>query len=255
MVNQALGSGQSEREILMQQARLLGVEFSNNIGDEKLKARIAEKKAELGIEDAPTSNPLGSNEEAGTEEDFDTGIGENDEADLPSPEQVFSTPVNPVQREDDFVAPTVGSRPGSAPVKPATGKKLSPRQRLYNDKMKLVRVRIQNLDPKKADLDGEYLTIANKLLGTVKRFVPYGSVTDDGWHLPEMFVRHLQKRRFLHISTTRDKTTKQLVVNKRWAKEFSIEILDPLTPGELAKLAAIQAAAGNIESNPDDTIL
>jgi hypothetical protein len=120
--------------------------------------------------------------------------------------------------------------------------------------MKLIRVRIQNLDPKKKDLQGEIFAVSNKFLGTVKRFVPYGDTTDEGWHLPYVIYKELVSRKFLQITTTKDRQTKQVKVLKRWVKEFAFEVLPPLTDRELKALAAAQAAAGSIEAISDQIL-
>lgn len=114
---------------------------------------------------------------------------------------------------------------------------------LIKEQMKLVRCRIQNLDPKKAELPGEIFTVANRILGTVRKYVPYGEVTDNGYHLPYIIYKQLEDRRFLNIRTSTKNG--QVRVESNWAKEFAIEVLPPLTQEELDRLAAAQAAAGN----------
>ena len=63
-------------------------------------------------------------------------------------------------------------------------KPLTLRQYLQAEQMKLVRCRITCMDPKKADLTGEIFTVANEYLGTVRKFVPFGEITDNGYHIP-----------------------------------------------------------------------
>jgi len=244
---------------------LLGVEFSNNIGLETLKERVTTKMAELDsgeglpaqkpLDEQP--NPLGEGVEEPPLGDFDEGIEEEpalegEQAGTKEPEGLrHSEPMKPIAPiVDDVVDLGVGNNKGGQAVE----KPLTLRQQLYNEQMRLVRVRIQNLDPKKKDLNGEVITVANRYLGTVKKFVPYGENTDDGWHLPYVIYKELAGRRFLQLTTVKDRTTKQVTVKKRWAKEFAIDILDPLTKNELTKLAATQAAAGSIE-NDDSSLL
>lgn len=256
----------SELELLKQRARLLGVEFSNNIGLETLRERVAAKMAALDGDDAPISqpneqpsdeqpNPLNQGENS--EDDFDADI----EEDASSVEQpaILSTapielkPVAPVI-QTDLPNPTKSASTGS-PISAGEGRPLSMRQQIFNENMKLIRVRIQNLDPKKKDLQGEIFTVSNRYLGTVKRYVPYGdSIDDNGWHLPYVIYKELASRKFLQITTTKDRQTKQIKVVKRWAKEFAFEVLPPLTEKELKALAAAQAAAGSIENNADQIL-
>ncbi|MNO13158.1 hypothetical protein D3C76_27860 [compost metagenome] len=139
--------------------------------------------------------------------------------------------------------PLIGqdAQKAEAPVKTK-----SLRQHLIDENMKLVRLRITNLDPKKKDLKGEIFTVANEFLGTVRKFVPYGEDTDEGFHVPYCIYKMLDKRKFLEIKTWRNKANGQQEISQRWVREFSLEVLDPLTEKELAQLAAAQAAAGSI---------
>lgn len=118
------------------------------------------------------------------------------------------------------------------------------RKLMYTTQMRQVRVRITNMDPKKKDLPGEIWTVANEYLGTVRKFVPYGEQTDDGFHIPYCLYRLLDSKRFLHIRDVKDRTTGIVRQDKVWAKEFSLDVLPTLTQGELDRLAAAQAAAG-----------
>ena len=118
------------------------------------------------------------------------------------------------------------------------------RKLVYAKQMRQVRVRITNMDPKKKDLPGEIWTVANEYLGTVRKFVPYGEQTDDGYHIPYCLFRLLDSKRFLHIRVVKDRTTGIVRQDKVWAKEFSLDVLPTLTQAELDRLAAAQAAAG-----------
>ena len=118
------------------------------------------------------------------------------------------------------------------------------RKLMHAKQMRLVRVRITNMDPKKKDLPGEIWTVANEYLGTVRKFVPYGEQTDDGFHIPYCLYRLLDSKRFLHIRDVKDRTTGIVRQDKVWAKEFSLDVLPTLTQGELDRLAAAQAATG-----------
>lgn len=118
------------------------------------------------------------------------------------------------------------------------------RKLMLAKQMRLVRVRITNMDPKKKDLPGEIWTVANEYLGTVRKFVPYGEQTDDGFHIPYCLYCLLDSKRFLHIRDVKDRTTGIVRQDKVWAKEFSLDVLPSLTQGELDRLAAAQAAAG-----------
>lgn len=121
------------------------------------------------------------------------------------------------------------------------------RSRLRQEAKKLVRLRITCLDPKKANLPGEILTVANEYIGTIRRYVPYGEKTDNGWHVEAALYEMLKGRKFLQIKQIKGQNGKPDTQSWEWVREFALEVLDPLTPAELAKLAATQAAAGGIE--------
>lgn len=120
------------------------------------------------------------------------------------------------------------------------------RARLNRDCLKLVRLRITNLDPKKKDLPGEIICVGNEIIGTVKKFVPFGEATDNGYHVPHIIYEELKSRQFLNIRTS--KKAGQIKVESGWAREFSLEVLPPLTQDELNRLAASQAAGNNISN-------
>ena len=147
--------------------------------------------------------------------------------------------VNPLTGDNEIAAIT------SAPVKlDAKQNALALRKMMQRDQMKLVRVRITNMDPKKKDLPGEIWTVSNEYLGNVRKMIPYGEQTDDGFHIPYCLFRLLQSKRFLHIRTVKDRVTGVERQEKQWVKEFSLDVLPDLTKEELARLAAAQAAAG-----------
>ena len=196
--NQAdIGMAEDELTLLKDRAKLMGIKFSNNIGIESLREKIAAKVA-------------------------------GDEA----PEEEPTNKVNPLA--------AVGTAQEAPPVKEPTL-----RETMIKEQMKLVRLRIQNLDPKKKDLPGEVLCVANEYLGTVKKYIPYGEASDDGYHVPYCIYTELESRRFQNVRTYTDKATGQIRIDSSWVREFSLEVLPPLTQIELNQLASAQAAAGN----------
>ena len=147
--------------------------------------------------------------------------------------------VNPLAGDSEIAAIT------SAPQKlDAKQNALALRKLMQREQMKLVRVRITNMDPKKKDLPGEIWTVSNEYLGNVRKMIPYGEQTDEGFHIPYCLFRLLQSKRFLQIRTVRDRVTGRERQESQWVKEFSLDVLPDLTKEELARLAAAQAAAG-----------
>jgi hypothetical protein len=143
------------------------------------------------------------------------------------------------------------SQPQTNPLDPkAEARKAvtSMRQRVYNENMKLIRLRIQNLDPKKKDLPGEIITVANRVLGTVSKFIPYNEVSDGGYHVPYVIYKMMVRRQFQNITITKNPRTGREQVKYTLAKEFALEVLPPLTPAELRGLATAQLAAGSVDN-------
>lgn len=202
----------NELDVLKQRARMMGVEFSNNIGVETLRERIRAKAEEQSNATAAPAPAL-----------FDPAL-------IPAATQQASFQAN------------TGGGPALG-IEPKPAKPLTLRQYLQREHMKLVRVRITNLDPKKKNLPGEVFTVANEFLGTVRKYIPYGEVSDDGYHVPYCIYRELESRRFLDIRTFKERANgNKIRVEQRWAKEFAIEVLPHLTPTELKQLAVAQMA-------------
>ena len=197
-----------ELTMLKQRATLMGVKFSNNIGLDALKKKI---------------------------EDHQSGEAS---AEAEAEAEVAAPAVNPLAQAGEDTA--------AAEAQVAKPKTL--RQMLMEEQMKLVRIRVQNLDPKKKDMPGEVFTVANEYIGTVRKYVPYGEATDGGYHVPFCIYQMLKDRKFLNIRTGKDRRG-QVKVEQGWAREFSIEVLEPLTTQELHTLAQAQIAAGSTESD------
>lgn len=128
---------------------------------------------------------------------------------------------------------------------PVDAKTPTIRQYMQTTQMKLVRLRIQNLNPAKKDLQGEIVSVANEYLGTITKFIPFGEATDEGYHVPYCLYQDMLNKQFLNIKVTKDKRTGVPKVETNWAREFALEVLPQLTVEELQTLAVAQMAAGN----------
>lgn len=148
--------------------------------------------------------------------------------------------------EKSELNPLAGDQLGAIPAA-----KKTLRQRIWDEQMALVRVRVTNMDPKKKELRGEIMTVANEYLGNIRKFVPFGEDTDEGYHIPKCLLTMMQERRFLQIREVRDRKSGVTRPETSWVREFSIEILDPLTKEELKQLATAQIAAGTVGNNSD----
>lgn len=148
---------------------------------------------------------------------------------------------------DEKVDQLDGPAPMRDPSLPKADTPQTLRQKILAENMRLIRVRITNLDPKKKDLPGEVITVANGYLGTVRKYIPFGEVTENGYHIPYVLYKMLKNRKFLNIRTRKDRNNgNNIIVEQNWVPEFALEVLDPLTKEELAKLAAAQSAAGGV---------
>lgn len=144
------------------------------------------------------------------------------------------------EQEEPEVNPLEDTK--KAPVKETEAQM---RQRIRLEQTRLIRVRIQNLDPKKKDLPGEIITVANEYMGTIRKFVPFGEATDNGYHIPYCIYEFLKNRKFLNIRVSQ----KGKKIEQAWVREFAIEELPPLTQEDLDKLAAAQTAAGSTNND------
>ena len=118
------------------------------------------------------------------------------------------------------------------------------RAKIISENMRMVRIKITNLNPDKKDLDGEILTISNKYLGTVRKYIPFGQRTENGWHVPYCLFVEMKNKVFLQKKTKTNKQTGQIDLDTHWAPEFALVELPPLTEEELQELAVSQMSAG-----------
>lgn len=262
----------TELEILKARADMMGIPYGNAIGVAGLRKKI---EAKMNDEEPEADETDEDGDEQSTEvndevEEVAETVEETEEP-AAEPEVTETVAEAPAEPTPTFVPPkpiaptaTVNKGISNAPPsvnlgKKTEGKKLSKseeaallRQQLHADYMRLVRVRITNLNPSKKDLNGEIYTFANEFLGTVRKFVPYGEATENGYHIPYCIYLQLEERRFLQISTKKNQRTNTPEVKTGWAREFALEILPQLTEEELAELAAQQAASGSIPKGLED---
>lgn len=213
--NQENESQKTELEILKNRARAMGITFSNNIKVESLRKKIAAKQEG----EADNTDDEGNEKPAVNE---------------------TTTEVNPL------AAAGTGSTEAVVDDEEKPMTKMQMRAKIRRDALKLVRIRLTCLDPKKRDLPGEYITVANRYIGTQTKFIPFGSeFYENGYHVPVCILKELESRRFLNITSRKGKQG-TLAPKTNYIREFGIEILEPLTEEELAKLAAQQAASNSL---------
>lgn len=136
--------------------------------------------------------------------------------------------------------------PSSTPSPTPLPSRASALEKAKKDALKLVRLRIQNVNPAKADLHGEIFTFANEVIGKVSKYVPYDEA-GESYHVPNCIYKMLKSKKFLNVKTYTDKVTGKLIIDKSWIDEFALEELPPLTPQELKDLALKQKAQNIVE--------
>lgn len=188
-----------ELTLLKQRADTMGLTYHPNIGVEKLKERIA---AKLAPPEEPAEQP-----------------GAKDEA--------------------ETIAAAMEAKAG---MKVAAGAYPTPQQQKMarRDKaLRLVRVRVTNMNPIKGNLKGELLSAGNSEIGMVKRFIPFN--TEQGWHVPQILLTLMQAKKFM--SHYEVKIGNKRIKKNKLVPEYSIEIMEPLTAKELEELKQRQLMA------------
>lgn len=137
--------------------------------------------------------------------------------------------------------------PASAPVKTKREIEQETRDRMKREAMPLVRCRIYNLNPSKRDLQGEIVTVGNRFLGTVRKMIPFGEATEQGYHIPMIIYNELKSRKFQQVRTKKNEKGFDEIVS-RMVPEYNIEVLPPLNEEELEELAVKQGAAERLGS-------
>lgn len=115
---------------------------------------------------------------------------------------------------------------------------------LKREASKLVRIRVTCMNPNKKEWEGEIFTVSNAAVGTFKKYVPFNA--DEGWHVPHIIYEQLKERKCQVFHTVKDSRGNKMRKGKL-INEFSIEVLPPLTPEEIAELARKQAMANSVD--------
>jgi len=116
--------------------------------------------------------------------------------------------------------------------------------RLRNEANRLVRVRVTCMNPNKKNWHGEIKSVSNDIIGTVKKFIPFG--LEEGYHIPAVLLDLLKSCQYQHFTHIKKPNGQKVAVSKL-LPEFAIEVLDPLTPAELDDLKKRQALNHSIE--------
>lgn len=114
--------------------------------------------------------------------------------------------------------------------------------------LRMYRVKIQNLDPNDAPLNGGIFTISNKYTGKVSKYIPYGTESENGYYVPKILLDHLAQMQF---PIRKEKKGNRFGVKQYQTvltRKFNIEYMRALDVKEIADLAAIQRASHAIDN-------
>lgn len=114
--------------------------------------------------------------------------------------------------------------------------------------LRMLRVRITNLDPQDAPLNGGIITVSNKYAGKVSKYIPYGEESANGYYVPKILLDHLEQVKFPLRKEKKGNRFGVKQYNTIMSKKFSIEYLPHLTKEEIAELAAQQRASHAIDN-------
>ena len=151
-------------------------------------------------------------------------------------------------KQDEMDAAARQADPASFDEAEVTNEGRTPSVREYvgAEALKLVRVRISCMNPQLAKFGSVIITTGNEYTGVVRKVVFFGEKTENGYHIPQIILNVLQRRKFQQIVEERNHLG-HLVPRARWMKEFNIEILPPLTQKELNALRDRQLATNAID--------
>lgn len=103
---------------------------------------------------------------------------------------------------------------------------------------RLIRCRIQNMNPAKKEWPGEIVSVGSAKLGTFKKYIPFNS--PEPYHIPKIIYDMLVDKECTIFYTTKDDRGNS-IRKGRLVREYAIEILPDLTAEELSDLARTQA--------------
>lgn len=115
-------------------------------------------------------------------------------------------------------------------------------QKARKEALKLVRVNITSMENTKNNLSGEIFTVSNGVVGTIKRYIPFGV----DWHVEQILLNTLKEKEYQRFGTEKTPSG-QTVRRAKSVPAYAIQILPPLTEKELEDLRKSQLARQTIE--------
>ena len=146
-----------------------------------------------------------------------------------------------------YVEPTLATPPTLTVIQQANLIEQTERQRIQakrKEAAKQIRIVLTCKNPAKAEWPGEIFTAGSTLMGSHKKFVPFGN--DEGWHVPSILLTMIEERQCqIHVNSTDEKGRK--IKTGKLIREFDVRILDPLTLQEMEELKIKQAMSHSID--------
>lgn len=141
------------------------------------------------------------------------------------------------EKIEEAMADSDNDTPSTEAAAPAVSE--TDEQRLRREATRLVQVRVTCMNPNKKEWEGEIFCVGNSIVGTLKKFVPFGVE----WHVPAMMLEMIQNRKCQVFQTVTNKNTGKKERKGKLIKEFAVEVLPDMTEQELKDLAQRQAMA------------
>lgn len=137
----------------------------------------------------------------------------------------------PGESQDETVATAVPQTKGKTP------------EDLHKEAMQLVRVIITPMDPvKAANMDSDVFCAGNKIVGTVKRVIPF----NEPWHVERILLNSLREKQ-TQVYTTKKNAKGHVDTIARTVPAFNVVELPALTQEEIDQLAERQVRTRALE--------
>ncbi len=224
----------TEREELIEEAKVLGIEFPKNIKTQKLREAVAIGEASK-ISEKAYSEASGlidnSKEPVMTEAEIRKQI----EAEYASKFMIEKAKLA-ANMEVNMALTSDKAADNRVSIGQA---KLKSRR----DAISLVRVNINCKDPMKSSWTGELISAGNDIVGDVTKYIQFD--TEEGYHIPRIIFNVLKDKKCTHFVNKR--INGQMTQVAKQMNAYFIQELPALTPEELEVLGRDQKARGAID--------
>ena len=214
-----------EKDALRPVASYLGVKFLPQSGIALIKKRLVNKITELESEDEESNDPVM-------------------EALKKQNEEIRNKPLKTVKSKRTYTNDELLKMD----VSKAETEELA-REIIRAKALKLRRVKIQNLDPNEADIEGTIITVVNKYTGKVSKFIPFTEKhQQNGYHIPQIIYDELKEKTYaVRKKNVKLDSNSGGIEKPVLAPKFAITDLPDLTQEQLHQLALSQESRGAID--------